>query len=158
MMKSVTKKLTIAATLLGFFLPSVAAPAAPVSHCFNPAEIEADQAIRYQAELMVVSDTCGVQTYRSFTVHNRDQIVVYQHELVEHFRRVGAHSPQTSLETFMTQVANEFALQTGRELRQVVCTQSADFLAQAETLDISQFRLHAAQLAAANAESYRRCK
>src|SRR3984885_469315 len=104
------RKLVTAATLLGFVLPSSAAPAATASHCFNASEIEADQAIRYQTELMVVSDTCGVDTYRNFTVHNRDQIVVYQHQLVEHFKRDGVRSPQTTLENFMTQVRNEFAL------------------------------------------------
>src|SRR5271155_5720096 len=144
-MKQATRKLVTAATLLGFVLPSGLAPAATASHCFNPQEIEADQAIRYQAELMVVSDTCGVESYRNFTVHNRDQIVAYQHQLVERFRRDGVRSPQTVFENFMTQIANEFALQTGRQLRQVVCTTSADFLAEAEKLDDSQFRLHAAE-------------
>jgi hypothetical protein len=157
-MRAAIGKLVTTATMLAFVLPSAAAPAATASHCFNPNEIEADQAIRYQTELMVVSDTCGVDTYRNFTVHNRDQIVAYQHQLVEHFKRDGVRSPQTTLENFMTQVANEFALQTGRELRQVVCTKSADFLAQAEKIDISQFRTTAAQLAVTNAESYRRCK
>ncbi|HUB97097.1 MAG TPA: hypothetical protein VL993_14335 [Stellaceae bacterium] len=157
-MKPVARRVIAAATILGFLLPYGASAASKTSHCFNPGEIEADQAVRYQAELMVVSDTCGTEAYRNFTVHNRDQIVAYQHALVEHFKRDGVRSPQTSLENFMTQIANEFALQTGRELRQVVCTRSADFLAQADSLGMTQFRLHIAQLAAANADSYRRCK
>jgi hypothetical protein len=157
-MNVAAKKLISVSTIVGFTMTAGAAPAATASHCFNSAEIEADQAVRYQAELMVVSDTCGVESYRNFTVHNRDQIIVYQHELVEHFKRDGVRSPQTMLENFMTQIANEFALQTGRELRQVVCSRSADFLTEADKLDNSAFRQHVSQLAAENAESYRRCK
>jgi hypothetical protein len=139
--------------------PTTASPAAPkASTCYQQADIEADQAMNYQTELMVLSDTCGGEFYRDFTVRNRDQILSYQHQLLDHFRRTGARSPQASLDSFMTRVANEHALRDGAELRQSVCSRSAAFIAEAKTLDREQFRQHAAQLATANETAYRRCK
>ncbi len=55
-----------------------AGPAAAAPPASSSADIEADQAIRYQTELMVLSDTCGGDIYRDFTLRNRDAIIVYQ--------------------------------------------------------------------------------
>jgi len=135
----------------------VAGPAAAATPCFRPADIEAEQAIRYQTELMVLSDTCGGDTYRDFTVRNRDAIVVYQHEMIDYFRRTTTRKPEAALDTFLTRIANELALRSGRELVKTVCDRSATFLAQAQTLDKDGFRHYAADLAATNAAGYRRC-
>lgn len=126
--------------------------------CFEPHEIEADQAIRYQTELMVLDDTCGGSFYRDFTVRNRDQIVYYQGELKAHFRRSGARSPEASLDSFMTRTANELALRAGRELRAEVCTHSAQVIAEAKTLDPRHFRNLAAALANENRGFYKLCR
>lgn len=158
-MRHFATTLTLAASALVALAPTAASPAAPAtSACYQQADIEADQAMHYQTELMVLSDTCGGEFYRDFTVRNRDQILSYQNQLLEHFRRTGARSPQASLDSFMTRVANEHALRDGTELRQSVCTRSAGLIAEAKTLDREQFRQHAAQLAAANETAYRRCK
>lgn len=153
----VPTKVTAAATIL-LLLSTAAGPALAKPPCFQPADIEADQAMRFQTELMVLSDTCGGDIYRDFTLHNREQIVVYQHQLIEHYRRTGARRPQASLDSFLTRIANELALQDGRETRQAVCGRSADFLAQAAALDKEQFRQRAAELAAENRSGYRRCE
>ena len=52
------KVLCSAAVLMG----SVALATAATPQCFKASDMEAEQAIRFQAELMVVSDTCGAQT------------------------------------------------------------------------------------------------
>jgi hypothetical protein len=101
---------------------------------------------------------CGGDFYRDFTVRNRDQIVSYQHQLMEHFRRAGARSPEASLDSFLTRVANEQALENGRQLRAAVCNRSAAEIAGAKTLDREQFRARAVELAAAHQSAYRRCK
>ncbi|HUK61279.1 MAG TPA: hypothetical protein VLV50_18760 [Stellaceae bacterium] len=135
-------------------LPAAAAP----SPCYRLADIEADQAIRYQTELMVLSDTCNVTNYRDFTVRNRDVIVEYQKQLIDHFRRTGAHKPEASLDQFLTQIANELSMRSGTEQRPAVCARSASFLAEAAKLDGPEFRTHAAQLATEHEDSYRVCK
>ncbi len=145
-----------AAALAVAAAPALAAPAAP---CFKPADIEADQAVRYQTELMVLSDTCNVANYyRDFTVRNRDTIVQYEHQLIDHFRRTGAHRPEASLDQFLTEIANELSMRSGAEQRPVICARSASFLAEATKLDGPEFRNHAAELAVEHESSYRLCK
>src|SRR5665213_1851985 len=156
MMNSFRAK-TIAAATIASLLSSMAGPAMAASGCFRIGDIEAEQAIRFQTELMVLSDTCGGDTYRDFTVRNRDTIVFYQHALIEHFRRDGARKPEAIFDSYLTQIANETALNSGRELARVVCGRSADFLAQARTLDGDQFRHRAAEMAVENGASYRHC-
>ncbi len=133
-------------------LPAHAAP------CYKPADIEADQAIRYQTELMVLSDTCNVTYYRDFTVRNRDTLVQYQHQLIDYFRRDGARSPEASLDKFLTQIANELSMRSGAEQRPVICARSATFLSQATKFDGTEFRNYAAELAIEHEKSYRVCK
>jgi len=140
------------------FAPIAAAPATAPTTCYLPDEIEADQAMHFQTELMVLSDTCGGEFYRDFTVRNREQIMSYQHLLLDRFRRTGAKSPQASLDSFMTRVANEHALKDGTQLRADVCTRAATLITESLKIDRSQFRQRAAALAAANEAEYKRCK
>jgi hypothetical protein len=140
------------------FAPIAAAPAATPAGCYLPGEIEADQAMHFQTELMVLSDTCGGAFYRDFTVHNREQIMSYQHRLLDRFRRTGVKSPQASLDSFMTQVANEHALKDGAELRADVCSHAATLIAEATKIDRDDFRHRAAALAREKQAEYRRCK
>lgn len=151
----VAKPLATATAAL-FLVFEIAAPAEAAS-CFQPPDIEADQAMRYQTELMVLEDTCGGTFYRDFTVRNRDQIVFYQQQLKDHFRRIGGHSPDAMLDSFMTQIANEISVREGSELRDTLCTRSATVIAEARTLDAAHFRTLAAALATENSTSYRRC-
>ena len=158
-MRSTATTLALAASGFVLLAATAASPASPANGtCYKPAEIEADQAMHFQTELMVLSDTCGDQFYRDFTVRNREQILAYQQQLLDYFRRAGAKNPQASLDSFMTRVANEHALRDGRELRQTVCTRSAVLIAEAKTLDREHFRRHVAELATANKAAYRRCK
>ncbi|HXQ49777.1 MAG TPA: hypothetical protein VN802_01680 [Stellaceae bacterium] len=158
-MRSISRKLAAAATALSLAATSGAMPAvAATVACFQTADMEADQAMRFQTELMVLSDTCGVTSYRDFTVRNREQIIAYQHQLLDHFKRIGARSPQASLDSFLTQIANESALKDGRELREVVCSRSATLFVTAQTLDSEHFRVRASELATTNQATYRRCK
>jgi hypothetical protein len=145
------------ALALAVFAPTAAAPATAPRGCYLPGEIEADQAMNFQTELMVLSDTCGDEFYRDFTVRNRDLIVSYQHLLLDHFHRAGVKSPQASLDIFLTRIANEHALKDGNELRVVLCTQSADLIALGKTIDRDHFHQRAAELAAQHQADYRPC-
>lgn len=146
-----------ALTAATFLTCEIALPARAAA-CFQPRDIEADQAIRYQTELMVLDDTCGGGFYRDFTVRNRQQIVDYQQQLKAHFRRIGARSPDAMLDSFMTRIANELALRQGLEERAAVCTRSATVIDEARTLDAAHFRTLAAALATENRGAYNRCR
>lgn len=146
-----------AATAAAFLIFDIAAPAEAAA-CFKPSDIEADQAMRYQTELMLLDDTCGGDFYRDFTVRNREQIMSYQHQLEDYFRRIGAKSPGAMLDRFMTRVANELASRQGQELRQDMCAHSTAVIAQAKTIDATQFRALAAALAEANRGAYKACR
>jgi hypothetical protein len=132
-------------------------PATATPICFRNTEIEADQAVRFQSELMVVSDSCRAGIYRGFTIRNRELIAAYQQEMIEHFRRNGAHNPEAYFDRFITKLANDFSLQAGSEPLAAFCSRSAAFLAQADGLDDRQFRRYVAQLAAERRGDYLRC-
>lgn len=101
-----------AITSVALCFASTAEAATPI--CFKSAEIEAEQAILFQTKLMVMSDVCSNQSYRSFTVRNREVIVSYQRQMIEHFRRVGGSGkPETAFDRYMTKLANEASLNTG---------------------------------------------
>lgn len=155
-MNEVARRTIATAAILS--LAAASTPSIAADPCFQPAEIEADQGVRYQAELMVLSNMCGGDFYRDFTVRNRDQIVSYQHQLMERFRRAGASKPEATLDSFLTRVANEVALENGRQLRATVCSRSATEMAGAKTLDREQYRARAVELATAHQSAYRRCK
>jgi hypothetical protein len=130
---------------------------AEISKCFRPPEIEAQEAVRYQAKLMVLSDTCGSETYRRFTIRNRAAIVRYQDELIEHFRRTGSPHAERTFDSFITGLANEISLSTGRVPLTSLCNDVAPFLAQADKLDHDHFPQFVSALAAEQKNAYLRC-
>lgn len=158
MRSSIVRKLAATATALSLTLQYAGPAAAAAATCFQSADVEADQAIRYENELMVLSDTCGDDTYREFTLRNRNAIIDYQKQMMNYFHRTGARSPQAALDTFLTRIANEEALRAAHELAPTVCSHAVTFLAEAKSLNMQEFRHRAAALAAANEARYRRCR
>ncbi|HXP31240.1 MAG TPA: hypothetical protein VN832_09135 [Stellaceae bacterium] len=130
---------------------------AAIGHCFRAPEIEAQEAVQYQAKLMVLSDTCGAETYRRFTVRNREPLVHYQEEMIEHFRRLGERHAERIFDNFLTGLANKVSLSTGREPLTRLCGEAAEFLAQADTIDRDQFRHIVTAMAAERRNDYLRC-
>lgn len=144
-----------AAALLA--VADLATPALAATACFRRADIEADQAIRFETRLMVLSDTCGVDAYRAFAVRNNAAIRGYERTMTEHFRRAGARSPTSSFDTWETELANKAALAESREPAAVVCQRSSEFLTTAQRLDTATFRHRVMQLADTKADQYRKC-
>src|SRR5579863_62015 len=139
------RQLAVAAVLLG----TVAEGSMAAQQCLNSREAEAEQAIRFQAELMVVSDTCGQQTYVQFTQRNREAIIQYQHEMIESFKKTGQGRAEAKFDTYLTRLANEVSLKTGAQPAASVCADAAKFLATAGTLNSNEFRQYIAERAAA---------
>jgi hypothetical protein len=128
------------------------------SQCYRPAEIEAEQAVLFKTELMVLSDTCGAeQSYVSFTTRVRNALVRYQKLLMAFFHRGGNKNGEAAFDRYSTKLANEQALRTGSAPRATVCQDAATLLAKVDTLQEEDFRQIAAQRAAEHSSDYKRC-
>jgi len=138
-------KLATAAVLL---VGSVAAAAAATPQCLRGSDAEAEQAIRFQTELMVVSDTCGAQTYTHFARRNRDALVDYQKQVIERMRRGGDSHAEAHFDSYLTRLANEVSLRLGSQPVAAMCHDAQPLLTTADTLQGDGFRHYVAQQAA----------
>lgn len=145
------KRLVLAAAL------AVAAWQLPVSAgarepCFSPAAMEADQAIRYLTDLMVVSSACQNTVYVEFRARNQVAIRDYQHAMIEHF-----HSTKR-FDDWNTVIANELSMKHNGTPTGVMCQQEAPMFQRAAALNLASFRAYAAGLATAASAQYERCR
>src|SRR5437762_735138 len=60
--------------------------------CYSQSAIEAEQAIRFLTDVMVVSSTCQDTVYAEFRLRNRDPILAYQKAMIAHFHGAPAAS------------------------------------------------------------------
>lgn len=144
------KRLVLAAAL------AAAAMQLPVSAgartaCYSPAAMEADQAIRYLTDLMVVSSACQNAVYVEFRARNQAAIRDYQHTMIEHF-----HGTK-GFDDWNTVLANEFSMQHSGQPTGQMCQQWAGNFARASGLDLAGFRAYAAGLATAASAQYTKC-
>ena len=146
-------KAGVIAVMLGGFVS-----AAQAATCYKTDEIEADQAVRFQAQLMVLSDSCRSPSYTNFTNRNGPTLVSYQRTLVEYFRRTNGKRADAVFDRFITSLANVIALDVGKEPVATVCSRSADFLTQAGGFGKDDFQHYVAQQAAAKRGEYPSCK
>jgi hypothetical protein len=150
------------AALLGAVLSLAAMAAnaaAPRPDCFSNADVEAEQAVRFQAQLMVLSDICRDSTYGLFTQRNREAIMAYQRQMIDHFKRAGERRADITFENYMTRLANQESIASGQRTTGEVCQPSNTLITTANSIGTSKdFRTFAATQAAANRSSYRACK
>ena len=130
---------------------------AQAATCYRADEIEADQAVRFQTELMVVSDSCGSPSYTEFTHRNASTLAAYQQRLIGYFRRVSGRGADTAFDRFITSLANKMALSAGKETVSALCTRSADLLSKGHTFGRDDFVHYVGQAAAAKG-TYPTCK
>jgi hypothetical protein len=131
---------------------------AQAASCYNSEEMEADQAVRFQTELMVVSDSCGSQSYTEFTHRNASTLAAYQQKMIGYFRRASGRGADTAFDRFITSLANQMALSAGKETVSVLCTRSADLLTKGQTFSKDDFVHYVAQAAVAAKGTYPACK
>jgi len=140
------KKLVLIAALVAAWAaqPGWAADKAK-SSCVAPAAIEAEEAIRYVTDLMIVSSVCQDTVYAEFRLRNKDTIVAYQKALITH------HKGAAGFDRWNTSLANAAAQKQGGN--QQICQQAAPMLKQASALDLKGFRAYAATQAASNTQT-----
>lgn len=119
--------------------------------CYTQSAIEAEQAIRFMTDVMIVSTTCQDTVYAEFRLRNRDPILAYQKAMIAHFHG------NPGFDRWNTALANDAAQKRAGTPSTVVCQQAADLEKQAGALDPPKFRAFAAAQAAAAGASYPRC-
>lgn len=148
-------KMVLAAALLvaAGTLPAVAADRS----CYSQADLEAEQALVFQTNLMVVSSACRDTVYGEFRARNKNAIIAYQKEMIAHFRREGFRNAQGKFDTWNTSLANEISLKQGAMPTGQVCQQAADMLKMASTLDSKGFHDYAVAHIATSPVTHPRC-
>jgi hypothetical protein len=126
--------------------------AAADRHCYSQADLEAEQALLFQTNLMVVSSACRDSVYAEFRLRNKNAIIAYQRAMIAHFRREGFRNAQSQFDTWNTSLANQIALKQGAMPTVQVCQQAAQMLKMASTLDPKGFHDYAVAHAASDAE------
>jgi hypothetical protein len=119
--------------------------------CYSQAALEAEQAIRYMTELMVISSACQNTTYAEFRLRNKDAIIAYQKAMISHFRSTPA------FDKWNTTIANQAAKKQSAVALGEFCQKAEAMLQQANALDHQAFRAFAAAQAAANGNQYAKC-
>jgi hypothetical protein len=147
------KKIVLATALLA--AASTQGVSAADKQCYSTADVEAEQAILFQTNLMVISSACKDTVYGEFRARNSDAIIRYQKAMIEHFRRTGSRNAQSDFDRWNTSLANEISLKQGMLPMTQVCEQEA--LNLGRTLDVKGFHDYAVAKATSAADSHPRC-
>jgi hypothetical protein len=132
------KKVVLAAALVA--AASFTAASAADRNCFSPSDIEAEQAIQFQTDLMVISSACRDTVYGEFRARNKDEIIRYQNAMIDHFRRTGARNPKSAYDSWQTSLANEAARKQALVSTSQFCHEATEKLKLASTLDPKAYR------------------
>jgi hypothetical protein len=149
------RKAVLAAAI--FAAASVQGASAADRHCYSPADLEAEQAIRFQTNLMVISSACRDTVYGEFRARNTAAIIRYQKIMIAHFRREGSRNAQGEFDSWNTSLANELSLQQGAQSTALICQKAADLEKMASTLDARGLHDYAVAQAASTAETHPKC-
>jgi hypothetical protein len=135
------KSLVLATALVA--AASVATASAADRNCYSAADIEAEQAILFQTDLMVISSACRDTVYGEFRARNKDAIIRYQNTMIDRFRRTGARNPKSAYDAWQTSLANEAARKQAIISTTQFCQQATETLKLASTLDSKGFHEYA---------------
>ena len=149
------RKIVLAAAL--FVAASSQGVSAADKQCYSAADVEAEQAILFQTNVMVVSSACRDPVYGQFRARNSDAIIRYQKAMIDHFRRTGSRNAQSDFDRWNTSLANEIALKQGALPMGQVCQQATEIMKLASTLDEKGLHDYAVAKAASAADSHPRC-
>jgi hypothetical protein len=149
------RKIVLAAALLA--TASSQSVSAADRQCYSTADVEAEQAILFQTNLMVISSACKDTVYGEFRARNQAAIIQYQKAMIDHFRRSGSRNAQSDFDRWNTSLANEISLKQGTLPMAQVCDQAAETLKLGRTLDAKGLHDYAVAKATSAADSHPRC-
>jgi len=126
--------------------------------CYTANDIAAEQAMKYQTELMVYSDTCSHgNAFTNFLVHNRAAITEYQHQMVERYRSAGIRGAEVAFDNYLTYLANQASLLINGLPTDSFCSGKEHYFAEAETLNSESLRHLVEARAVEHQREYVRC-
>jgi hypothetical protein len=149
------RKVVLAAAIVAAASSSAALSAE--KNCYSAADIEAEQAILFQTDLMVISSACRDTVYGEFRSRNKDAIIRYQNAMIEHFRRTGARNPKGAFDTWQTSLANDASRKQSVVPTAQVCQQATEMLKLASTFDAKAFHDYAVAHAASATGNHPKC-
>lgn len=149
------RKAVLAAVI--FTAASLQGASAADRHCYSAADLEAEQAILFQTNLMVISSACRDMVYGEFRARNSGAIIRYQRTMIAHFRHEGARNAQGEFDAWNTSLANQISLKQGAVPTAEICQKAADMEKMASTLDSKGLHDYAVAQAASPAETHPRC-
>jgi hypothetical protein len=126
-------------------------------HCYSATDLEAEQAIRFQTNLMVISSACRDTVYGEFRARNTAAIIRYQKIMIAHFRREGSRNAQGEFDAWNTSLANQISLQQGAESTAAICQRAVELEKMASTLDAKGLHDYAVAQAARPTETHAKC-
>ncbi len=150
------RKTVLAAAI--FAAASLQGASAADRHCYSAADLEAEQAIKFQTNLMVISSACRDTRVRrvSRAQHSRDHPLPENHDRLISDVRARA-TPRATFDAWNTSLANEISLRQGAESTASICQKAADLLKMASTLDAKGLHDYAVAQATSPAETHPRC-
>jgi hypothetical protein len=149
------RKIVLAAALLA--AASSQSVSAADRQCYSTADVEAEQAILFQTNLMVISSACKDTVYGEFRARNQAAIIQYQKAMIDHFRRSGSRNAQSDFDRWNTSLANEISLKQGTRPMAQVCDQAAETLKLGRTLDAKGLHDYAVAKATSAGDAHPRC-
>ena len=149
------RKFVLAAAIVAAASSSAAFSAE--KNCYSAADIEAEQAILFQTDLMVISSACRDTVYGEFRSRNKDAIIRYQNAMIEHFRRTGARNPKSAFDTWQTSLANDASRKQSVVPTAQICQQATEMLKLASTFDAKAFHDYAVAHAASATANHPKC-
>lgn len=145
------KKVVMGAALLA--AASLQGAAAADGQCYSAADMEAEQAILFQTNVMVISSACRDTVYGEFRARNKDAIIRYQKAMIDHFRRAGSRNAQSDFDRWNTSLANQIAL----KMTGAVCQTGAEMEKLASTFDAKGLHDYAVAQAASAPATHPKC-
>lgn len=133
----------IAALLAAVAAQPVWAAKKTASRCPPASALEAEQALRFMTDLMIVSSMCKDTVYAEFRLRNRDAIVRYQKAMITRLHG------KPAFDRWDTSLANQAAQRQGGN--QQVCQQQGALLETAKAMDSQGLHTYAAKLAQSTA-------
>jgi surface antigen len=122
--------------------------------CFLPAEIEADQALRLRADLMVIGVHCKDPSYTRFIERNQDTLSAYEQILGERFERSGPDAA-ANLQAYLAQLERQSKARA--EQSPSFCADALELVETGNTMRPDTLRTYASARAEAARQTYAVC-
>lgn len=85
--------------------------------CYTAKDAEAEQGLRIQNELMIISLTCNsistegdlYSKYKEFSAKNGNLLLAYEADFIKYYSKTGTDDPTKALHVFEEQIANKIS-------------------------------------------------